>query len=114
MSNIHRIEYKPKDYGYADIFVDGKRIKFSRFSFEHDVDSIPYAEIEVNAKSDIKALADIGLRLRIDDINSAIMCLRFAYMMDDVFKESFLGRLRVEIDNEDIVQAVAENLLGTS
>ena len=52
--------------------------------------------------------------MRIDDINSAIMCLRFAYMMDDVFKESFLGRLRVEIDNEDIVQAVAENLLGTS
>lgn len=113
MSNIHRIEYKPKDYGHAEIYVDGKRIKCSRFSFEHDVDSIPYAEIEVNAKSDIKALADIGLRLRIDDIDSAIMCLKFAFMMDDKFREMISGMLRDEIDDEDTVQAVAERLLGT-
>lgn len=113
MSNIHRIEYKPKDYGYAEIFVDGKRVECSRFSFEHDVESIPYAEIEVYAKSDIKALADIGLRLRIDDINSAIMCLKFGFMMDDKFRESFLGVLREEIDDEDTAQAVAERLLGT-
>ena len=41
------------------------------------------------------------------------MCLKFAFMMDDKFRESFLGILREEIDNEDTVQAVAERLLGT-
>lgn len=93
MSSIHKVEYKAKDYGHAEVLIDGTKIHCRRLSFEHDADSLPYAEIEIYAKSDIEALADVGLRVDISDINSAIQCLRLAYQLEPEFKQSLAEEL---------------------
>ena len=64
MSIIHDIEYRAIDHTRAEVFVDCKRIRCSRFSLEHDANSLPYAEIEVPAKSDI---SDHVFKIRIHD-----------------------------------------------
>jgi hypothetical protein len=93
MSSIHKVEYKANEYGRAEVLIDGIKIQCRRFSFEHDADSIPYAEVEIFTKSDIETLADVGLRVDISDINSAIQCLRLAYQLEPEFKQSLAEEL---------------------
>lgn len=119
MSSIHKVEYKASDYGHAEVFVDGVKIRCRRLSFEHDVDSLPYAEIEIYAKSDIEALADIGLRVDISDIHSAIQCLKLAYQLNEDFKKSMTEELyRILTESDDVVMnerkaiIIADELLG--
>ena len=113
MSILHKLRYKRTTDFNAEIYVDDKPIKCRRFSFEHELNSIPYAEVEVLGNADIDALADIGLRVCIKDIDSAITCLKLAYRLNDKARARMVDDIMISLGVEmSEACEIAEKLLG--
>ena len=111
MPILHKLSYKRLSDTRASIEIDDRPIKCYRFSFDHDAQSIPYAEIEVYGSADIKTMAEIGLRVNISDVYSAINCLKMAYQLDDKFKRQAEEYIKMALVMDD-AHAVIEKLLG--
>ena len=108
---LHNLKYISDGDLYARVEIDGHRIKCSRFSFDNEVNSIPYAEIEIPVNVDIEAMAEVGLRVNIGDIDSAIRCLKMAYQLDNTFKEHASNYVRDALGDEVDAWDIAKRLL---
>lgn len=108
---VHHFTYKNIGIRGAEVCVDGKPIKCRRFSFENEVDAVPYAEVEIPATAELEGFGEIGLRMCVTDVWSAVNCLKMAYMLDDGLKTTIGEKLHGIIPDDKILE-VTEALLG--
>lgn len=116
MSIISKTVIKQTSPRSHEVYVDGEEIhKVTYLNFTAEPDSIPKVDITINSGFEFDGLAKVSGILEIENINSALRCIRFFCNLHEDVRERFVSRIKdyLPYDSDRLAEEIFDEILTT-
>lgn len=116
MSIISKTSIKQTTPRSHEVYVDGEEIhKVTYLNFTAEPDSIPKVDITINSGFEFDGLAKVSGILEIENINSALRCIRFFCNLHEDVRERFVSKIKdyLPYDSNRLAEEIFNEILTT-
>ena len=116
MSIISKTSIKQIDPLVHKVYVDGEEIhKVTYLNFTAEPNSIPKVDITINSGFEFDGLAKVSGILEIENINSALRCIRFFCNLHEDVREQFVSKIKdyLPYDSDRLAEEIFDEILTT-
>lgn len=104
---FHKLSIKQDELQcrYAKVELDGVRLRARSVRYEHSVDSVPVATIELLSTGDIEHIADVKFEFTAKTIKECCEVIKSQLSIDGSLKNAFIVSIESALkDNEDCIK----------